>query len=62
MGTSSYVIAAAMLKGFLYSIVIALSLLVATAGGDEIIVETSNAIIESHEGKVIRHDLTLPWC
>ena len=51
-----------MLKGFLYSIVIALSLLVATAGGDEIIVETSNAIIESHEGKVIRHDLTLPWC
>ena len=30
---------AAMLKGFLYSIVITLSLLVATAGGDEIIVD-----------------------
>jgi len=45
---------AAMLKGFLYLIVIALSLLVAAAGGDEIIVETSHAIIESHEGKRLR--------
>jgi hypothetical protein len=43
-----------MLKGFLYLIVIALSLLVAAAGGDEIIVETSHAIIESHEGKRLR--------
>ena len=43
-----------MLKGLLYLIVIALSLLVAAAGGDEIIVETSHAIIESHEGKRLR--------
>jgi len=44
----------AMLNGFLCSIAIALSLLIAAAGGDEIIVETSNATIESRQGQRLR--------
>jgi hypothetical protein len=42
------------LIAFSISIVIALSLLVAAAGGDEILVETSHATIEAHEGKRLR--------
>jgi hypothetical protein len=44
----------AMLKGFLCSIAIALSPLIAAAGGDEIIVETSHATIEPQEGQRLR--------
>ena len=44
----------AMLNGFLCSIAIALSLLIAAPGGDEIIVETSNATIESRQGQRLR--------
>jgi hypothetical protein len=43
-----------MLKGFHCSIAIALSLLIATTGGDEIIVETSHATIGSWEGQRLR--------
>jgi len=43
-----------MLNGFLCSIAIALSLLIAAAGEDEIIVETSNATIESRQGQRLR--------
>jgi hypothetical protein len=43
-----------MLNGFLCSIAVALSLLIAAAGGDEIIVETSNATIESRQGQRLR--------
>ena len=43
-----------MLNGFLCSIAIALSLLIAAAGGDEIIVETSHATIESREAQRLR--------
>jgi hypothetical protein len=41
----------AMLNGFVWSIAVALSLLIAAAGGDEIIVETSHATIESRQGQ-----------
>src|ERR1700730_7184213 len=44
----------AMLNSFLCSIAVALSLLVAAAGGDEIIIETSHATIESQEGQRLR--------
>ncbi len=44
----------AMLNGFVCSIAVALSLLIAAAGGDEIIVETSNATIESRQGQRLR--------
>jgi hypothetical protein len=43
-----------MLKGFHCSIGIALSLLIATAGGDQIIVETSHASIEAQEEQRLR--------
>ena len=43
-----------MLKGFLCSIAIALSPLIAAAGEEEIIVETSHATIESKEGQPLR--------
>ena len=43
-----------MLKGFLGLIAIALSPLIAAAGEEEIIVETSHAIIESQEGQPLR--------
>jgi hypothetical protein len=43
-----------MLKSFPCSIAIALSLLIATTGGDEIIVETSHATIGSREGQRLR--------
>ena len=43
-----------MLNGFVCSIAVALSLLIAAAGGDEIIVETSNATIESRQGQRLR--------
>jgi hypothetical protein len=43
-----------MLKGFHCSIAIALSLLTVTAGGDEIIVETSHATTGSWEGQRLR--------
>ena len=45
---------AAMLKGFLCSIAIALSLMIAAAGGDEIIIEPTHATIESQEGHRLR--------
>src|SRR5262249_22133420 len=41
----------AMLNGFVCSIAVALSLLIAAAGGDEFIVETSHATIESRWGQ-----------
>ena len=44
----------AMLNAFVCSIAVAFSLLIAAAGGDEIIVETSNAIIESRQGQRLR--------
>ena len=44
----------AMLNGFVCSIAVALSLLVVAAGGDEIIIETSNATIESRQGQRLR--------
>ena len=44
----------AMLDGLVCSIAVALSLLIAAAGGDEIIVETSNATIESRQGQRLR--------
>jgi len=44
----------AMLNGFVCSIAVALSLLIAAAGGDEIIVETSHATIESRQGQRLR--------
>src|ERR1700736_4268251 len=40
-----------MLNSFLCSIAVALSLLVAAAGEDEIIIETSHATIESRQGQ-----------
>ena len=43
-----------MLNGFVCSIAVALSLLIAAAGGDEIIVETSHATIESRQGQRLR--------
>jgi len=43
-----------MLKGFLCSIAIALSLMIAAAGGDEIIIEPTHATIESQEGHRLR--------
>jgi len=43
-----------MLNGFVCSIAVALSLLIAAAGGDEIIVEISNATIESRQGQRLR--------
>jgi hypothetical protein len=43
-----------MLRGFYCSIAIALSLLIATAGGDEILVETFHATIEAREGQRLR--------
>jgi hypothetical protein len=43
-----------MLKGFHCSIAIALSLLIATTGGDQIIVETSHATIEAQEEQRLR--------
>jgi len=42
------------LNGFVCSIAVALSLLIAAAGGDEIIVETSHATIESRQGQRLR--------
>ena len=45
---------AATLKGFVRWFAIALSLLIATADADEIIVETSHAIVESQEGEMRR--------
>src|SRR5258708_10818104 len=46
---SAYPRERAMLNGFVCSIAVALSLLIAAAGGDEIIVETSHATIESRQ-------------
>jgi hypothetical protein len=43
-----------MLNSFLCSIAVALSLLVGAAGGDEIIIETSHATIESRQGQRLR--------
>jgi hypothetical protein len=43
-----------MLKGFLSSIAIALSPLIAAAGEEEITVDTSHATIESQEGQPLR--------
>jgi hypothetical protein len=45
---------AATLKAFVCSFAIALSLLIATADADEIIVETSHATVESQEGQMRR--------